>query len=79
MVLLSDTLGGALLLEEAMRDLEQGDARKALVLRLFMDKRFPETTDRGIGPGRDWVGRHFKALIEYKPIDADRHLLRAVG
>jgi hypothetical protein len=44
-----------------------------------MDKRFPETTDRGIGPGRDWVGRHFKALIEYKPIDADRHLLRAVG
>jgi len=79
MVLLSDTLGGALLREEAMRDLEQGDARKALVLRLFMDKRFPETTDRGIGPGRDWVGRHFKALIEYKPIDADRHLLRAVG
>ena len=79
MVLLSDTLGGALLLDEATNDLEHGDARKALVLHLFMNKRFPETTDRGIGPGRDWVGRHFNALIESKPIDADRHLLRAVG
>jgi hypothetical protein len=68
-----------LLLDEATNDLEHGDARKALVLHLFMNKRFPETTDRGIGPGRDWVGRHFNALIESKPIDADRHLLRAVG
>ncbi len=79
MVLLSDTLGGALLLNEAVYDLAQGDARKSLITRLFMDKRFPETTGRGIGPGRDWALRHFNALIEYQSIDADRHLLRAVG
>jgi acyl-CoA dehydrogenase len=79
MILLSDTLGGALLLEEAIHDLGHGDARKALIARLYMDKRFPETTARGIGPGRDWVHRHFDALIAYEQIDADRHLLRAVG
>ena len=79
MILLSDTLGGALLLEEAIHDLGHGDARKALIARLYLDKRFPETTARGIGPGRDWVHRHFDALIAYEPIDADRHLLRAVG
>lgn len=79
MVLLADTFGGALLLEEASRDLAQGDARKALVARLYMEKRFPDTVSRGIGPGGDWVHRHFDALIGYEPIDADRHLLRAVG
>lgn len=79
MVLLSDTLGGALLFEEAIHDLDRGDARKALVARLYMDKRFPETTSRGIGPGSDWALRHFDALVGYEPIDADRHLLRAVG
>ncbi len=79
MILLADTLGGALLLAEASRDVAQGDARKALVARLYMDKRFPENVSRGIGPGGDWVQRHFGALIGYEPIDADRHLLRAVG
>jgi len=79
MVLLADTLGGALLLGEASRDLARGDARKALVARLYMEKRFPESVSRGIGPGRDWVHRHFEALIGYEPIDADRHVLRAVG
>ena len=79
MILLSDTLGGALLLEEAVHDLVQGDARKALVARLYMDERFPETTARGISLGRDWVHRNFDALIAYEPVDADRHLLRVVG
>lgn len=79
MVLLADTFGGALLLHEATRDLAAGDARKALVARLYVDKRFPESVCRGIGPGGDWVHRHFEALIGYESIDADRHLLRAVG
>ena len=79
MTLLGDTLGAALLLDEATHDLAAGDARKALILRLYMDARFPETIARGIGPGGDWANRHFDALIGFEPIDADSHLLRAVG
>ncbi len=81
MVLLSDTLGAALLLDEATHDLAAGDARKTLILRLYMDKRFPETIARGIGigAGGDWSQYHFDALIGDQPIEADSHLLRAVG
>lgn len=79
MILLGDTLGAALLLDEATHDLAAGDARKALVSRLYMDARFPETIARGIGPGGDWANRHFDALIGFEPIAADSQLMRAVG
>lgn len=79
MALLADTLGAALLLEEATRDFAAGDARKALVARLYTEQRFPQDAGRGIGPGGDWAHRHFDALIGYEPVGVEGHLLRAVG
>ncbi|MSO65267.1 MAG: hypothetical protein EXQ85_05630 [Alphaproteobacteria bacterium] len=68
LVLLADTLEALLLLEEAIADWRGGDARKALVARAYMDERLAPARDRRIGPGHDWSGPHFDALIGYEPI-----------
>jgi hypothetical protein len=69
MVLLADTLGAALLLEEAAADWRDGDARKALVLRAYNEERLvPLPADRRIAAGHDWTEAHFEALLGYVAI-----------
>ena len=68
MALMADLLAAALLLEEATADLAQGDGRKALVARLFVEARLMQQERRGIVPGRDWTERRFAALVGYDRI-----------
>jgi len=76
MGLMADILAAALLVEEAAEGLARGDARKALVARLFVEDRLAPPARRGIGPGRDWVSRHFDALVGGVPVAAD-HLAKS--
>ena len=66
---MSDVLAAGLLMDEARNGLGDGDGRKTLVLRLFIDRHLAEPARRGIEPGRDWVQTHFDALTGYRPID----------
>jgi alkylation response protein AidB-like acyl-CoA dehydrogenase len=68
MTLMADLLAATLLLEEATADHAQGDGRKALVARLFIEERLAHLPRRGILPGRDWTSRHFADLVGYRPI-----------
>ncbi len=68
MDLMADTVAAALLLDEARDGLDRGDARKALVARLFAEERLAPPARRGILPGRDWVEAHFSDLVGYEPI-----------
>ena len=68
MSLLADTLSPSLLLEEASRAHGKGDARKAVVARLYAAQRFATAPRRGIGPGGDLGHRHFQALVGYGPV-----------
>lgn len=70
MSLLADTMSLALLLEEASRDLAEGDARKAVVARLYATQRFDVRPRRGIGPGNDLGRRQFAPLVTYGLVSA---------
>ena len=78
MVLLAETLGGLLLLEEAAADWAEGDMRKAIVCRLYLQEKFTGRGSRGIGPGHDWHHKYFPALMGYDPIAAAASALRAL-
>ena len=69
MALLADTLCAALLLEEATRDLEHGDRRKAIVARLYLDLRLTPPPRRGIVPEDSLAEQHFPALVGYEPVE----------
>lgn len=69
LALMADTLAAALLLEQASTALSRdGDRRKAIVARLFIEKRFAPPARRGILPGQDWAQRHFDDLVHYRAI-----------
>lgn len=68
MALMADLLAATLLLEEAAADLAQGDGRKAIVARLFVEERLESPQRRGILPGRGWAERHFADLVGYREI-----------
>lgn len=67
--LMADTLGAALLVEEAAADLPTGDARKALIARRFVESRLHPPARRGIGPGQDWSQRYFEPLVACEPVE----------
>lgn len=66
---MSDVLAAALLLDEARKGLDRGDARKMLMLRLFLERHLDPSPRRGIGPGGNWVQTHFDALANGHVID----------
>ncbi len=71
LAMMADILAAALLAEEADAELKDGNARKALVLRLFVEAHLDTPpARRGIGPGQDWAQRNFEALVGYEAIDA---------
>jgi alkylation response protein AidB-like acyl-CoA dehydrogenase len=69
LALMADIMAATLLAEEADAELKDGNARKALVLRLFTEQALAPPARHGIGPGRDWMHRHFDALVGYDVID----------
>jgi acyl-CoA dehydrogenase len=68
MALMADILAGALLLKEAEEDLKQGDHRKSLIAKLFVEARFQPLPRRGILPQQNWMYREFEALATYQPV-----------
>ena len=72
MSLLADTISLSLLLEEASHALEDGDARKAVVARLYAAQRFTKAPRRDIGPGGDLGCRQFWPLVGYGPVAPDK-------
>jgi hypothetical protein len=65
---LADVVSAALLLEDAGRGLAGGDARKALLARLFVERRLSPPERRGITAGRDWPHRHFDDLMGHRGV-----------
>lgn len=70
LALMADVLAAALLLEAAAHDARDGDFRKAVVLRLFIDERLSPPDRRGILPGREWMSAIFEPLVAYDEIPA---------
>ncbi|RJF86277.1 acyl-CoA dehydrogenase [Oleomonas cavernae] len=62
LALMAEVLAAALLLESAVVELGQGNARMALVTRLFIETRVEPLAHRGIVAGREWTSRYFEAL-----------------
>ena len=60
---LADVVSAALLLEDAGRGLADGDARKAMIARLFIERRLSPPERRGITAGRAWPHHHFDDLM----------------
>jgi len=58
LALMADILAAALLLEEAAVELSEGNERKSLIARLFVETHF-STAPRGVLPDRDWLYRRF--------------------
>lgn len=62
LALMADVLAAALLLESATVELAAGNARMALVARLFIETRLEPLPHRGIVAGREWTSRYFEPL-----------------
>jgi acyl-CoA dehydrogenase len=67
--LLFDVYAGALLLAEADRDLADGDGRKALVARAFVDRHLRTPERRGIATGENLPLDHFEAIHYFEQVD----------
>ena len=65
---MSRTLAGALLIEEAIADLEAGDGRKALVARLFVESQLARGRGFDVETAATWPHEHFRQIAGYEPI-----------
>ena len=75
MELLADVAEGALLMDEAAWSLARdGDARKALVARRFVDRRLTSAPVRGILSADRTVLDYFDPLTRYGRIEPDQLL-----
>jgi len=66
-----DVYAGAVLLAEAVRDLGDGDARKALVARRWVDRELRDRDARGITDGDRLPLYCFEPVVEFVPADPD--------
>ncbi|MFB6354534.1 MAG: acyl-CoA dehydrogenase family protein [Halobacteriales archaeon] len=67
--LVYDVYTAALLLDEARRDLEDGDGRTALVARRFVDDALRDRPARGVASGERLADEWFDAIARYAPVD----------
>jgi acyl-CoA dehydrogenase len=68
---MADVLSGALLAEEAAHDFAEGDARKALVARTYLQTAFGPNGLK-IDSAADPVHQNFAALLSYAPIAPEK-------
>ncbi|MFB6164782.1 MAG: acyl-CoA dehydrogenase family protein [Haloarculaceae archaeon] len=66
-----DVVTAALLLERAQEQLDDGDARKALVAEWFVETRFRQRDARGITDGRALPDEHFDEIVHFAPLSPD--------
>ena len=77
---LYDVYAGALLLAEAQADLDDGDGRKALVARAFVDDALRDSPARGVVDGERLPEAWFDAVVRHAPLDpADLEAAVAAG
>lgn len=77
--LMADTLSAALLLEEAVAEIADGDARKAVVAHRFIEHRLRSAPRRGLAPLDDPAQRHFDAIIRYEHVPVTALRARGAG
>lgn len=70
LALMADVMAAALLVEEATAGLARGDARKSLILRLFIQTCLARPARRGVGPETEWTGAAFAPLVRGEPVAA---------
>jgi acyl-CoA dehydrogenase len=63
-----DVFAASLLLEEAQREIDDGDARLALVACRFVDRHLGEDRARGIASGDRFVVEWFDEIVRYAPV-----------
>lgn len=68
LALMADVMAAALLLEEATAGLGAGDARKSLVLKLFLQTTLAPPARRGVGPATEWTSAVFAPLVHGAPV-----------
>jgi acyl-CoA dehydrogenase len=66
-----DVYTGSLLCEMAQRDLEDGDARTALVARRFVDTHLDAASGRGITDDDRFPLDHFDAVVRHASVDPE--------
>ncbi|MEE8273503.1 MAG: acyl-CoA dehydrogenase family protein [Alphaproteobacteria bacterium] len=66
---MADTLAAALLIEEASSDIGQGDARKLLITRLFIDQHLALPRSHRVAAPDIWPRQHFRQIVGYEPIE----------
>jgi alkylation response protein AidB-like acyl-CoA dehydrogenase len=66
-----DVFAGALLLEEAQAELEDGNGRLALVANRFVDRELRDRDARAITSGDRFPLEHFDAVVRYDPVSPD--------
>ncbi|WP_336325911.1 acyl-CoA dehydrogenase family protein [Halovenus sp. HT40] len=72
-----DVFTGALLLEEAQAELEDGDGRLALVAQRFIDRELADQDGRGITNGDRFPLEQFDAVVRFASIEPDALVERA--
>lgn len=63
LALMADLLGAALLSRQAAALKAQGDERKAIAARLYVEQRFAAPARRGIGPETEWLHARFEEMV----------------
>jgi len=63
-----DVFTGALLLAEAQEQLDNGDARLALVARRFVERELADSEARGITDGDRFAIEFFEPIVHFEPI-----------
>ena len=66
-----DVFTGALLLEEAQTELEEGNGRLALVAQRFVDRELADEEGRGITSGDRFPLEQFEAVVNFAPVEAE--------
>jgi len=66
-----DVYTASLLCEMAQRDLEDGNARTALVAQRFVDTHLGDDEHRSITDGDRFPIDHFDAVVQHEPLDPD--------
>ncbi len=63
-----DVFTGALLLSQAQRELEDGNARLALVATRFVERELESATARGITDGSRFAIEQFGPIVQFEPV-----------
>jgi hypothetical protein len=66
-----DVFTGALLLEQAQAELEDGDGRLGLVAQRFVDRELAEEDGRGITSGDRFPLEQFEAIVRFAPVEPE--------